>query len=297
MTGRRSGMQDDIGKLIKKEIVASGPEGITQKVLCDALNIPRMTASRHCKRLAADRKIRVIREGTGARYVAKSKIVMDPEIGAYVQGRRAYFNLIRRGRPVLINSERIAVELGKVTDLEVALFCFSSIAGALFSYVMIQAMSHSNPILQKEYHRKAPYYMNKSRKDRLVRQWIDGFFSGLLVFAPYKLKELLYRYTGRYPTNFQGRKSFHKKNSGLSIKDLDIVEQAFRAFENIYPSIFRTLNRISHDLPKSVDYMKRSLDSFEKSSSPSLHEIFAEEKKRENKVNAQSKKTGARSLK
>jgi hypothetical protein len=278
MTGRRSDLLPKIGMLIKRLIVASGPDGISQKVLCEQLGIPRMTASRYCNRFERDWEIRVIREGRGAKYIAKSKIVMDPEIGAYVQGRRAYSELIRKRPSVLINTAAVGIDINRLTDLEAGLFYFSNTMGALLTYILLQALSQQNPVLHRQYHRKGPYYMNDRRKDRLVRQWIDGFLSGILASTPHKFRDLIYKITGHYPANFEDRvKLFSGKKPSLCIDDPGVVRLGNEAFRNIYPSISKILDRISTQLPKAIDSQKASLEVFEKSGRSSLNQLLVEE--------------------
>jgi hypothetical protein len=284
MLGRRPDLIEKLGTKIKKKIVASGREGISQKMLCKELGIPRMAAYRYCKRLEKDREIRVIREGRGAKYIAKSKIVMDPEIGAYIQGRQAYFKIIRKRHSSPITTPRLGIDISGLTDLEVGLFNFSNIVGALFTYILLQAMSQGNPVLHREYHRKGPYHMNDTRKDELVRQWIDGFLSGILVSTPYKFRDLLYQKAGHYPTNFEDRvKLFGSKKPGLSIADLEVVRLTNEALQNIYPSIYNTLDRISTQLPRVVQFQKASLEAFERRESPSLNTTLLLKKRGETK--------------
>ena len=228
-----------------------------------------------------DREIRVIREGRGAKYIARSNIVMDPEIGSYIQGREAYFKIIRKRHSSPIITPRLGIDISGLTDLEVGLFNFSNILGALFTYILLETMSQGNPVLRREYHRKRSYRMNDTRKDQLVRQWIDGFLSGILVSAPHMFRDLLYQRTGDYPANFEDRvKLFSGKKSGLYIANPEVVRLGYAALENIYPSIYYVLETISRQLPKAVEFQKESLETFEKSGRPSLNELLAEEKLR-----------------
>src|SRR5829696_5834531 len=188
MPQRKSGRFEKRYNEIKKLIFDSGREGISQKALREEFDIPRTTANRCCKRLEKEGKISVVGEGTGKRYFARSEIVMDPEIGAYVQGRHAYYKLIRRGQIVPINPECLTINWDKMTDLEIGLFNFSSTMGALLTYILLHVMIQGNPILHREYNRKGSYYMNNRRKDRLARQWIDGFLSGILTSISYTFR-------------------------------------------------------------------------------------------------------------
>lgn len=278
MRGRRPILMDKLDTKIKKRIVASGPVGITQKMLCKELCIPRMTAYRCCKRFEENKEIRVIREGRGARYIAKSKIVMDPEIGAFAQGSQAYFRIIRKRRSVPMIVSDIDIDIGKLTDLELALFDFSNTLGALLTYVLLQAMSQANPILYREYHRKGPYRMSNIRKDHLVKQWIEGFFSGILLSTPNKFRDLLYEKTGRYPTNFDDRvKLFADKKTLLSIEDPEVVGLACMALHRIYPSISHALDRISMQLPRTIESEKASLEAFENNKASGLDNLLTVE--------------------
>jgi hypothetical protein len=289
MPGRRPDILEKRINEIKKKIVTAGPEGISQKMLRQELHIPRTTANRCCKLLEKEGKIRVLREGRGAKYIAKSKIVMDPEIGAYVQGRQAYFKIIRKRHYASITTPTLGIDIGRLTDLEIGLLNFSSIMGALLTYILLQAMSQGNPVLHREYHRKGPYYMNDRRKDQFVRRWIDGFLSGLLVSTPYKFRDLLYQITGHYPPNFKDRaKLFSVKKPGLFINNAEVVKRASEAFHNIYPSISNTLDRTSAQLPKAVEFQKASLEAFEERGSPGLYEALVEEAER-NKAKRRSK--------
>lgn len=282
--GRRPNLMDKLGAKIKKRIVACGPEGISQKVLCKELDIPRMAAYRYCKRLEGDKEIRVIREGRGARYIAKSKIVMDPEIGAFVQGRQAYFKIIRKRHSIPMIAPDTDIHAERLTDLELSLFNFSNTLGALLTYVLLQAMSQANPILYREYHRKGPYHMSNARKDHLIKQWIEGFVSGILLSTPNKFRDLLYEKTGHYPTNFEDRvKLFAGKKSMLSIDDPEVVGLGCMALHRIYPGISYALDRISMQLPRTVESEKASLEEFEKNEAPSLNNALIIEAKKNKK--------------
>jgi hypothetical protein len=121
-------------------------------------------------------------------------------------------------------------------------------------------------------------FQGDRRKDRLVRQWIDGFLLGLLASTPHKFRDLIYKITGHYPANFEDRvKLFRGKKPSLSIDDPEVVRLVHEAFHNIYPSVSRVLDRISTQLPKAIDSQKVSLEAFEKSGRSSLNQLLVEE--------------------
>ncbi|MDQ3836740.1 MAG: hypothetical protein M3270_07390, partial [Thermoproteota archaeon] len=220
----------------------------------------------------------------GARYIAKSKIVMDPEIGAFVRGRQAYFKIIRKRHSVPMISADTDINTERLTDLELALFNFSNTLGALLTYVLLQAMSQANLILYREYHRKGPYHMNNARKDHLIKQWIEGFFSGILLSTPKKFKDMLYEKTGHHPTNFEDRvKLFAGKKPKLSIDDPEVVGLGCMALHRIYPSISYALDRISLQLPRTVESEKALLEALEKSEAQSLNSALIVEAKKNKK--------------
>lgn len=216
---------------------------------------------------------------------------MDPEIGAYVQGRHAYYKLIRRGQTVPVNPECLKIKWDKMNDLEVGLFNFSSTMGALLTYILLHVMIQGNPILYKEYNRKGSYYMNNRRKDRLARQWIDGFLSGILTSVPHTFRDLIFKRTGYHLAHSKDRvKPFDGKKPRLYIDDSELAWLSHQAFRYLYPSISKILDGISTLLPKAVNSQKASFEAFEKSGRSTLNELLHEEIRR-NEENRRSKQS------
>ena len=157
-------------------------------------------------------------------------------------------------------------DIRRMEYVEQGLSNFSTVLGAILTYILLDAMSQGNPVLRREYHRKGPYYMNRRRKDQLVRKWIDGFLSGMLTFTPFAFREFLYKETGRYPIEVKDRprKLFDHKKPALSINDPDVVKLSCRAFQKIYPRIYGPIDRASKELTNAIKSEKASLEASEK---------------------------------
>jgi hypothetical protein len=256
--------------MFMKETLAAGSDGITQEELANRSGLNRITIYRVAQKAQSEKKVRIINDGKNTKYIPLADVIVDPEVGSFLQGREILRAVIRDTGLQPIDPQRIGAGFfDKLTPEELAIFLFSVRVGLSFTFIILQAMTMGNPVLRRSYRSKARP-LTEAQKDELLRDWIRGASSSALQLLPYEFKDLAYRVTGRIPRDFDKRVKLMYKRPRLLL-DGKVAQEMLQAFADLFPQADKRLRDAAGRLPKAVgrekEFLARSED-FPKRCSP-----------------------------
>jgi hypothetical protein len=272
-------------KLILAEIVMAGREGIHQKDLLPKVGLDRTNVYRLTKRLALEKKIRIIFEGKMTRYIATHRADIDDKIAANIVGRKFVSKVIgesnyalpknqivyrfltdEKGRPSdkMENADftsyhkYIEPKFTQKSELERSLYEFANQVGAYITFLFIQFMNPNNRLVPFLHPNNSNTQKGRKDKGDIVMDWINNSISSVL---PLMLSRFGVKCLERGHHFDRGNYSIVQGNN-LWVWELDkkTLSKLSVAFRELYPRIDYELKGIMDNLPHSVKIQKDFLD-------------------------------------
>jgi hypothetical protein len=202
---------EDAENRILAEIIGSGKEGIYQKdILARITGIHRSTVNRVARRFEENGKIKIIRKGKTARYVALNDAQVDVGIGASILGK-GFTSSLFFGNEGMILSDCTQVpqnidfstyrhyfqpNFTEYSKLEKTIFEFTNQIGAFIIYIFIQAMNNDNInkllLLKKRSKKASKNIIEIENQNRFVtEEWIENAIAVNLIQMLWKFNHVL----------------------------------------------------------------------------------------------------------
>jgi hypothetical protein len=274
---RYKGGETAATKRVLQEVIAAGREGIWQTDIVKGTGLNRSYVFEIAMMLRKDGKIAIRRTGNRTKYFAKSKVVVDPALGSFLQGRYALRKLLKKNRPVF-GRNVLVVNTEGLSKLQLSLIIFSLNLGATITYLLLDAISKRNKILadayygtsgQEEREKKTAVSQTDQQKEELIKDWIRNAITSIIPLLPIELKKVVYRAAIPPPLSYEQRINLMRKSPRVRIEET-VAQQANDAFEKILEDqTARTLQRLSETLQSIVDYEKILIERAENSDTTS----------------------------
>ncbi len=270
---RYKGGETAAKKRVLQEVIAAGREGIWQTDIVKGTGLNRSYVFEIAMMLRKNGKITIRRTGNRTKYFAKSKVVVDPALGSFLQGRYAFRRILKKKRPVF-RRNFLTVNTKDLSDLQLSLILFSLNLGTTITYLLLDATSKRNKILadacyrtggQDAIERETPVSLTDQQKKELIKDWIRNAITSIIPLLPIELIRVIYRVAIPRTLSYEERMEIMQKTQGVEM-DETVAKQANGAFGRILEDeIARRLQHLSGSLQRIVDSEKKLIERAEKS--------------------------------
>jgi hypothetical protein len=275
-------------KRILAEIVMAGKEGIYQKDLLPKIGIDRTNVYRLTKRLALEKKIKIIFEGKMTRYVATHRADVDDKIAANIIGRKFVSKVVgesgyalpknqmvyrfltdKMGRPsdkmesIHFTSYHKYIEpkFTQESELEKSLYEYANQVGAYITFLFIQFMNPNNRLVPFLHSNNRNTKKGRRDKGDVILDWINNSISNML---PLMLSRFGVKCLERgHHIDRNNYTVIEGNNLWVWELDKETLSKLYVAFRELYPRIDYALKEIMDNLPYSVKTQKDFLNDLD----------------------------------
>jgi hypothetical protein len=262
--GRRPPNEPEIYNEFIQEVLMAGKNGVSQSILARKIQCDRTSIYRAGLKAMKRGIVRIQTKGKRTSYLSTDKIITDHALAAFLLGRYAFRKIVKNPALKTIKLKMLASS-GERAELELVLLTFIIRVGIVVTYLLLEAMGRGNRILAETYSGKE-HALSDDLKDALILEWIKNSITPIIPLLSHEFKNILYKSTGTYPIDFEERIRFSQKRPKFAI-ERDIAQNAFSAFEKLFPSEIGALWRISEGLPDAIEFEKQYIERAETANS------------------------------